>query len=216
MQKRLWIAAMTLALAAFATEAASAGQFETQPACAPSDSCATSCCPAPACYGPVGRPWYRPAPAPVCCPPFAAGPYIMGPIARPSEFGPPPVPPQPPVATEKPAADLPAQPKPVEEPAKKPEAKEATEPGAAPKVDVPPPILPIPAPGKKEGVGMQLRTWSDPSGTHYVVARCIGVLPDGVVRLQKLDGSVVRASIDRLSRVDRDYLRTRQATLASK
>jgi hypothetical protein len=59
------------------------------------------------------------------------------------------------------------------------------------------------------------RTWTDDTGQHQIVARYVTTLADNVVRLQKPNGRYVRVAFDRLSLVDRSYLRT-QSVLAMK
>ena len=73
------------------------------------------------------------------------------------------------------------------------------------------------APEKKSAErGPALRTWTDDSGKHYVVARFASILDDGSVRLQRLDGTFVRVARDRLSSADRQYVRAELATLAAR
>lgn len=226
MQRPLFLVAL-VSLTLFTVGAFASAQCIEAPisTCGGSDCCGSSvCCAASAC-GSHGRPWFRPAPAPVCCTPFAVGPYIMGPIApSPSEASPHPAPPSPPItSTPKPAPVVSSAVEP-KEPTLKPEAKEASKPELksepspeAKKTEAPSPELPlVPAPEKKSSIDRALRTWADDSGNHHLVARFVEMLPDGTVRLQQLDGTLVRVAIQRLSKTDRTYLSGRQARLASK
>jgi hypothetical protein len=98
------------------------------------------------------------------------------------------------------------EPTPAEPPAAKPKAEEPEDkpedPFAPPAVD---PFSQNDSP---------LRTWTDISGRHHVVARLVAVLDGDVVRLEKADGGYVRVAFDRLSTLDQRVVRDRHQAVA--
>jgi sRNA-binding protein len=128
----------------------------------------------------------------------------------------PAAPPAPPKAEAKPAAP-PA-------PEKKPAAPEKKAEAPAPAKAEPPKLPPAPAPEKKpeapakktSSLDRGLRTWTDRTGQHRLVAQFVSVLEGDVVRLQRDDGTYVRVAIERLSVGDRQYVNTVRGALAAR
>jgi len=170
------------------------------------------------------KPAVPPAPAKVVVPPKAAAP--VKPAAPPAVKAPPPAPGAPP-APPKPAEKMPPAPAPAKAEAPKPAAPPPAPPKAeapAPAKAEPPKLPPPPAPEKKpeapakktSAVDRGLRTWTDRTGQHRLVARLVSVLEGDLVRLQRADGAYVRVALERLSVGDRQYIGSVQGSLAAR